>query len=253
MHLKTLAVVALFFLSTALDSSAQQRRGMAGPPQPRFGSSIAKLFGPNKAFTADAQMEVKMESGQMTMPGKLAFLDGKTRFEMDASKIKGGAIPPQAAEQMKQMGMAEMVSISRPDKNENYVVYPALKSYAAIPEPEKNGDSKGNENDLKRTEIGKETVAGHECTKYKVLVQDEEGKEHESTVWTAKDLNDFPIKIESITEGVPSTVLFTNVKLEKPDESLFNPPADFQRYTDMGTMMREQMMKRLAPGAPQPR
>ena len=53
--------------------------------------------------------------------------------------------------------------------------------------------------------------------------------------------------------GVPSTLTFNNVKLDKPAESLFNPPADFQRYNDPNTMMREAMMKRFAPpGGTQP-
>ena len=262
MHLRVFAFIILVSLATAYDSYAQQQRrgrpggGMGGPPQPRFGGSMAKLFGENKAFLADAEMEVKMQDGAISMPGKIAFLDGKTRFEMDATKMKGGNVPPQAAEQMKQMGMAEMISISRPDKKESYIIYPGLKSYAAAPESEGSGATKDSpEPDLKRTELGKETVDGHPTTKYKVIIKDDEGKEHESTVWAATDMKDFPIKIESVNDGMPSTVLFKNVRLEKPEASLFEPPTDFQRYTDVGTMVREQMMKRFAPpgGVPQPK
>ena len=75
----------------------------------------------------------------------------------------------------------------------------------------------------------------------------EDGKETEFTVWNASDLKDFPIKMETVNEGVPSTIRYTEVKLEKPDDALFEPPADFQRYNDVGTMMREVMMKRMAP------
>jgi hypothetical protein len=261
MHSKILAFLVLITFAAAFDSTAQQRRaraggaagGMGGPPQARFGAAMTKLFGENKAFTADAQMEVKMQEGTIAMPGKIAFLDGKTRFEMDATKMKGGNVPPQAAEQMKQMGMAEMVSISRPDKKETYLVYPGLKAYAVVPDPQSEDGKTAEEPEIKRTEIGKETVDGHQTTKYKVVMKDDQGNEQESTLWAASDLNGFPIKIETVNEGMPSTVTFNNVKLEKPDESLFNPPADFQRYNDMGTMMRETMMKRFAPpgGVPQ--
>lgn len=251
MKLRIFAITILT-LSLVTSSYAQQRRpgGAGGPPQ--FSGAMTKLFGENKAFTANAEMNIQTPNGAMTMPGKLAFLDGKSRFEMDATKMKGAQIPPQAAEQMKQMGMAEMISISRPDKKENYIVYPGLKSYAAVPETEgkdSEADAGEKEVDLKKTELGKETIDGHATTKYKVVMKDDEGKEHESTIWTASDLKDFPIKIETVNEGMPSTITFKDVKFDKPDAALFDPPADFQRYTDLGAMMREHMMKRFAPPA----
>jgi hypothetical protein len=252
MKLRIIAI-SILTLSLVTSSYAQQRRpgapggGAGGPPQ--FSGAMTKLFGENKAFTANAEMDIKTPNGAMTMPGKLAFLDGKSRFEMDATKMKGAQIPPQAAEQMKQMGMAEMISISRPDKKENYIVYPGLKSYAAVPETEKDNaaDTGSKKDDLKKTELGKETIDGHATTKYKVVMKDDEGKDHESTIWSASDLKDFPIKIETVNEGMPSTITFKDVKFDKPDAALFDPPADFQRYTDVATMMREQMMKRFAP------
>ena len=244
-------------ISLSLSTDAQQQRrpggaggGAGGPPQ--FSGAMTKLFGENKAFTANAEMEMKTPNGAITMPGKLAFLDGKSRFEMDTTKIKGAQIPPQAAEQMKQMGMAEMISISRPDKKETYIVYPGLKSYAAVPNDGGDHaavDAAAPKDDLKKTELGKETVDGHQTTKYKVVIKDDQGKEHESTMWTASDLKDFPIKIETVNEGMPSTITFKDVKFDRPEESLFNPPAEFKRYTDMNTMMQEQMMKRFAPPA----
>ena len=251
MHFKLLAFLSLISASLVCEAQVQPRRGraggaggMGGPPQPQFGGSMLKLFGENKAFTANLQMETKIEAGPMSVPGKMALLDGKSRFEMDATKIKGGGIPPGAAEQMKQMGMAEIINISRPDKNENYLIYPGLKAYAVMP-AEKESATAAEKADMKKTELGKETVNGQATTKYKVEIKD--GTVHESTIWSATDLKGFPIKIETTNEGIPSTMTFTDVKLEKPEESLFNPPADFQRYNDVGAMMRESMMKRFAP------
>ena len=249
MKFKLLAVVLLsFFVTVQID--AQQRRpggGGFGGQQPRFDSAMARLFGKNTAFSSQIVMEMKSESAGMTMPGKLAFLDGKSRFEMDMANAKGPSLQLQAAEQMKAMGMAEIISITRPDKKEQYLVYPGLKSYAAVPSTDTSADSAQKPDDLKKTELGKETINGHPCTKYKVVLKDDTGKEHESTIWSASDLKDFPIKIEMTNEGVPSTITFNDVKFDKPEESLFNPPADFQRYNDPNTMMREAMMKRFAP------
>src|SRR4030095_13307219 len=58
--------------------------GLGNPASgPRFGGALGKLFGEN-AFTAKMEMEIK-EPGSaevITMPGRMSFLDGKTRFEM---------------------------------------------------------------------------------------------------------------------------------------------------------------------------
>lgn len=227
--------------------------GMGGPPTPRMDKAMAKLFGEHKNFSADLLMEHKSARGMVSMPGKMAFSEGKSRFEMDMTKMKSAEMPPGAAEQMKQMGMGEMVSISRPDKNETYLVYPGLKSYVATP-VEEVGETKGAaaEGDVKRTEIGKETVDGHECTKYKVTVKDDAGKEREFTVWAAQDLKGFPVKMETINEEMPTTMTYKNASFSKPEPSLFEVPSDFKRYADMATMMQEAMMKRFAPpgGAP---
>ena len=249
MKLKLLAVALLSF-SVLVQTQAQQRRpggGGFGPQQPRFDSAMAKLFGKNTAFSSDIVMEMKSEAAGMTMPGRISFLDGKSRFEMNMANAKGPSLPPQAAEQMKAMGMAEIISITRPDKKEQYLVYPGLKAYAAIPSTDGQSAQGAKTDDLKKTELGKETINGHPCTKYKVQLKDDSGTEHETTIWSASDLKDFPIKIEMTNEGVPSTITFNNVKFDKPEESLFNPPADFQRYNDPNVMMREAMMKRFAP------
>ena len=152
------------------------------------------------------------------------------------------------------------MSISRPDKNETYLIYPGLKSY--VVQSGEAGETKAaaQEADVKRTEIGKETVDGRECTKYKVTVKDDEGKEREFTMWAAQDLKGFPVKMETMNEGMPTTITYKNMSSNKPEESLFQVPPDFKRYPDMATMMQEAMMqeammKRFAPpgGAPPPR
>jgi hypothetical protein len=146
---------------------------------------------------------------------------------------------------MKAMGMGEMISITRPEKKESYIIYPGLKAYAVMPATDE--DAAAGKEEIKKTELGKETVDGHSTTKYKMVMKDADGKEQEATLWSASDLKDFPVKIEMNTEAGPSTVTFSDVKLGKPDESLFDPPATFQRYNDVSTMMREAMMKRFAP------
>jgi hypothetical protein len=246
----------LFCLVCAISFACHAQPG--GSAQPQFSPGIEKLFGDNAAFTANLDMLVTRGNGTMDIPGKLSFNNGKSRFEMDSSKMKGGAMPAGAADQMKKMGMSEMVSISLPDKKESYVIYPGLKAYAVVPREGSTAganDKKDQKTEIQKTEIGKETFDGHPCTKNKVVIKDEEGQEQKATVWNATDLNDFPVKIEMIQHGMPIILQFHDIDQKKPDDALFVPPTDFKRYDDVSTMMRESMMKRFTPpgGFPAPK
>ena len=227
--------------------------GMGASPAPKL-DWMMELFEKYPGFTGTLVTELKAPEGTMTIPAQMFYLDGKTRLEIDLAKVKGEGMPPGVAQQMQAMDMAQMVSIGRPDRKETYLVYPGLKAYAVMPNAEgaKPGEKASDKGKVQRTELGKETVAGHPTTKYKVVMQ-EEGKEpQELTLWAASDLKDFPIRIENKEGDMPTTLTFQEVKFEKPAESSFNPPADFQRYSDVGTMLRESMMKRFNQGGTTP-
>lgn len=237
---------ALLLLATlSLPSQAQPRSGpgpVAGVAAPGalFAGGMARLFGDTPAFSANMQVDAKGPNGSISLPGKVSFLNGKSHFEMDATKIKGSTMPPGAVEQIKAMGMAEVHSISLPEKKEAYLIYPGLKSYSVIPVNATVADDKA---EVKKTEIAKETVDGHPSTKYKVVIKGADNTQ-EATVWMASDLKGFPIKIQTTNEAGDSVVTFSNVNFTKPNESLFSPPADFQRYSNPTSMMQEAMMKK---------
>lgn len=224
-----------------------------GPPTqaaPQLGGSTAKLFGENTSYSATMEMQTTDSSSgsTITTPGKVAALDGKSRFEMDMSQTKGGHLPPQAAEQMKTMGMDKMVMISRPDKKVTYMVYPNLQAYTEMTIQNRDTVATTTDFKLETTELGKETVAGHPCVKNKAVVTDGKGNQHESTVWNATDLKNFPIKIETTEHGHKATMLFKDVKLAKPDASLFEPPTDYKHYDSPMQLMQQEMMKRMGGG-----
>ena len=255
MHKKTLLLLAtaLCLCFTTARAQPGPRGGMAGqPPGPRFGADMAKIFGENSAFSADLEcrmIRTGTTADEMTMPGKLAYLTGQSRVEMDMTTVKSKQLPPQAAAQMKQMGMDKMIAIGRPDKKVSYLVYPGLQAYVENPVPEAQAAQTDADYQMQTTELGKDTVDGHACVKNKVVVTGKDGKAHESTVWNATDLKKFPIKIETTQDANTVTMLFTNVKLAKPDAAQFDPPADFKKYDSMMGMMQEEMMKRLGGGA----
>ena len=110
------------------------------------------------------------------MNSELRMSNSETRFEMDMTEIKGGNMPPQAAAQMKQMGMDKMITISRPDKNTTCMIYPGLQAYVENPIQDADAAKPASDFKSETTELGKETVDGHACVKNKVVVTDSSGK-----------------------------------------------------------------------------
>ena len=217
-----------------------------GPTMPNMGGHMAKLFGGISAYSATMETQSKDSSGNtMTMPNKIFSLDGKTRVETDMAKMKNGNLPPNAAAQMKAMGMDNMVMISRPDKKISYLIYPGLQAYAENPMQDRESTASAADYKMESTELGKDSVDGHPCVKTKVIVTDDQGTKHESVVWNATDLKKFPVKIETVQQGQTMTILFKDVNLAKPDAGLFEPPSDYTKYDSIQTMMREQMMKHM--------
>lgn len=251
MKIQLQAITTLAFCAAFVTAQAQvaPRGGMMGatPHGLDFSGPTGKLFGDNTSFSANLTMQVTDGSGGQpaSTTGKIAASDGKTRFEMDLTKAAGASMPPQRAAMMKSMGMDRMVMISRPDKKVTDLVYTGLNAYAETAIPDSTGGS-ASKAKVDTTELGKETVDGHPCVKNKVVVTDDQGNKHESTVWNAMDLKNFPVKIETSESGTTSTMTFSDVKLDKVADDQFEPPTGATKYDNVSTMMQQEMMKRAA-------
>lgn len=225
-----------------------------GPHGPEFTGAIGKLLGKNSSFSATLELQTTAPSGNqsMTMPGKVYVDDGKSRFEMDMSQMKGIRIPPEHMEQIKSMGMNKVVTISLPGKKVTDVLYPGLQAYYQTGMPAAEAAKPESQFKLETTKLGTDTIDSHSCVKDKVIVTGPEEKKHTYTVWRAKDLKDFPIKIETTSDGRTMTMLFKEVKLSKPEASLFEPPSDYKQYDSFMSMMMEKAMKQMHGGAGMP-
>jgi len=60
-------------------------------------------------------------------------------------------------------------------------------------------------------------------------------------VWQAADLNQFPIKTEATHDQTTITTVFRDIKMTRPDASLFQVPAGFKEYSNMQEMMMSVM------------
>jgi hypothetical protein len=223
------AVISSGLLAPALSFS--QLPQVTGP------GVTAKLFGSNTAFSASATTRIVdlQQKETLMMPMTYAFLDGKTRSEVDMVQVKSRDIDAGAATMFKQMGMDRMVTIVRPDKQTVFVIYPGLAAYAETPVPTA---------ELQMVAAGNEVIDGHPCQKKKLSISSKDGKQ-EGFIWQATDLKDFPIKIEiTLTHGSTLTT-YTGIRFEKPDAKLFEPPAAYEKYDSVEMMIRVAAMKRL--------
>jgi hypothetical protein len=237
-----------FFILTAIilclgQFPALAQPGPGGAPGgPQLAGPISKLFGENQNFSAAMEMQVIDKDGKtISLPGKIAYATGKSRFDLNLTDIKGGNLPPNAAAQMKSMGLAEMVTVALPEKKTVYLMYPALKSYIEMPMPKADNATTNGDYKMAATEIGKETIDGHPCVKNKVIVTDKEGIKHESTVWNATDLKQFPVKIQTADTGDDVTMLFKDISLARPAPSTFETPAGYTKYDNMQALIMKHM------------
>jgi len=202
---------------------------------------LIKVYGTNPC-TARCDVKILNDSFKENSTEGFALLDGKTRQEMDVSQFKYQMFPPAA---VKQMGIDQQIIILRPDLKLSYNIYPHLKSYVKTV---LSGDAatSGKEPKMESTEIGREMVDGHPCVKKKVVVTTGDGEKHEVLVWLATDLKNFPIKVQTTSEGSIEVSTYKQIQFVKPDAKLFEPPAGFTEYADFDEMMDKTQTNRVA-------
>ena len=212
-----------------------------GKPPPDPCAALAKFFKKDAEFTATANVVVtgKKSRDNQTMTMRLAVSGRKMRSEMDMSKM--GNVSGGDLDGMKQMGMDQMVILALPEKEQSatYMVFPNLKSYCDMPNPNK-GSTDGT---LEKTELGSDTVEKHACKKSKLTFTGKDGKTAEAIIWEAVDLKDFPIQYQTVENGQTTTTTFSDIKMDKPDASLFELPAGYKKFGGMQEMIMGNMQR----------
>lgn len=232
--MKQIAFVILGCLLLVSVSSAQ----MPGGPPPDPCAALAKFFTNDVAFTATAKVVSagKNARNNQTMVMLFAVSGGNMRNEMDMTKMSG--VGASDVDGMKRMGMDKMVILKVADKHAAYIVYPNLQSYCDMP-----GTKGKPEGKVAKTEVGKDTVANHPCTKSKLIFTATDGQTSEALVWEATDMKNFPIQYQTVDEGQTTTTTFTDIKMGKPDAALFELPASYKKYGSMQEMMMGNMQR----------
>lgn len=220
-------------------------QGAGGVGSPQFGSDplLREVYKNFPAFAGEARVDMSQKGSPLTLILELSVLNGSTRTRIDLTRMRSPDLVPGSIERMVELGYNPLISIAPADKGILYVIYPSLKAYASqryiVPTPYKIApDAK-----LLTTELGQETVSGHACAKRRILIPTGPGKTREITVWIAKDLQDFPVKLEYRDGAQPVSITFLSVTLQAPVASEFTPPAGYTDYPDVQSLMQAEMMK----------
>jgi hypothetical protein len=221
------AVLVLFLL---LGHAALAQVPLAGSGT-GINVAFTKLFGTNSAFTAKVETQVidPYQQPVVRMPMDFAALNGKVRLDINLAQVQSKDFPAATLAQLKQAGWDRLVSVFRPDKKTNYIIYPGVQSYqeVALVKGEADAFEKGLK--LEKNSLGKDTVDGHPCVKNKVIISNGKAPVFEALTWNATDLKDFPLRIE-IKEKVNTVRMhFSQVRFVKPDAKQFEIPAGYSR------------------------
>lgn len=237
-------------LGVAMPAVAQLPTGGA---QSGMSAALTKLFGDIRAFSARAEVRVygSNQVEKIVAPLQVALRDNQFRTEVDVTQMRNKDLPAGATEGMKQLGMDRTVSIVRPDRKANYLIFPGAQAYVNVPLSQEELDVYQKSVKVEKSVLGKETLDGRACVKHRVVLTDATGRKQEATVWNAPELKDFPVQI-LVREGADTVVLrYRDIRLSAPDAKLFEPPSGFKEYSDIQALMQAVMLKAMSGGEPQ--
>lgn len=214
---------------------------------PGLNAALVRLFGNHKAFTA--RLEIRMLDGlgneTLNAPMRFSLLDGKMRGDLDVTKLKSKDLPALAATAAKSVGMNEVITLVRPDKQETYLLYPAFKACIVAPIDPEDVAALKQPARIQNTPLGRETLDGHPCVKSKVVVTEPDGRQHEATVWHATDMSGFPLRIQTVDGTDTISMHFRQVKFQAPAARDFDLPAGTAKYDDPQELTQAVMKKLL--------
>jgi hypothetical protein len=224
-------MTGLGFMATAATRDAAAKPWLIPPHILEFTGPVIKLFGTNLSFGAKVSIiESKAAKGTKPSGGVLLCRDGNTIFEPDAAPIKAAR-----GSKKDQEGDFGLLVVTLADRGLTYVVSEGVSGYTEIPmSREATGRCA-----LDSKELGRERVQGYDCVKSMVAIVPEVGEGQVFLVWTAPKLRNFPVKIERLKGGANFSISFSDIRFERPQDSLFASPQGYKRYESLNAMTEE--------------
>jgi len=159
---------------------------------------------------ADFSAEVVVKAQGLTQKSKFYYSNDKWRYESNA------------------MGQKSIV-IYRKDKNLTWILMPTQKMYMEqkLQNEQMIGVTSQVPGEVKKEKLGKETINGIECIKYKITYENKNAKVKNSVYqWTSKN----NIVIKSQAADGSWVMEYKNIKYGKSPASLFELPSDYKKF-----------------------
>ncbi|HEV2328519.1 MAG TPA: hypothetical protein VGY56_07000 [Verrucomicrobiae bacterium] len=191
-------------------------------------------------FSATGAMAICNPKGvvQFIMPMDLAVSSNCFRWQADAMKI--WPMPPQAKTLAKLIHTDTIVFLTKKNERMVYMIYPSVQAYIPIPIPDSalaEFDTRSDTIQIQKTELGQETLLGHPCIKYKAVDTEPNVPPQEGLIWSATDLQGFPIGMVLHSEGALMKFNFQEVQIRNPDSSLFVIPTNYISFTNSADLL----------------
>jgi hypothetical protein len=221
------------------DFVAQAQFRAPGGLPPGFHHALFDVLGAGPAFSGHALIHLSDGTNKApeTLSCDIAVLSGTMRLEVDTFET-GTNVPPSEAANLKEM---HTISILRPDLNRMYLVYPMFHSYVEVPYSKSTGTNSTPPPNIGKSFITNVMVGIQGCVESDWEVTENNGEQYGLLVWSATNLNNFPIRIQ--LGSPPVTVDFETVHMETPDGSLFVPPPTYIRYEGIQEIIQREAAK----------
>ena len=196
---------------------------------------FAKMSPATPDFSASGEMKICKDDGapQMVLPLELAVSTNSLRWEFDI--MKSWTMPPSVQASAKLMHLDKTVFLTNLKQKRLYMLYPGVQAFISLPIPNSTFADlivRTDQINIKREKLGRETIDGHDCIKERVIEQEPNCPTEEGLVWSAVDLQNFPVKMELHTKGSVLKFDFHDVQLVKPAVSMFEIPTNYVAFTN---------------------
>jgi hypothetical protein len=181
---------------------------------------VAQLMGTGRVFTANVAVKREKGNKQIKIADNVMFMrDGNLRLEHKPADEPALA---KLTETLKKKDLAEVITILLPKENKAFLILPGKRAY--LEAPAEKGTPPRMESKFLRTE----TVDGHSCTVRQITFTGDDDSRQQITIWEATGLQGFIVKSQMDRgDDTSDVLLFSNIKLEKPDDAKFTVPAGY--------------------------
>ena len=212
---------------------------VAGGAPGGMDTTLMRVFGQTPTFTTKADARVLDKDNKETLNTPMTFmkLDDRIRVDVDLTQIKGPAVAAADVAQLKALGLHQVSSVTRLDKRELWLIYPAAKAYIALPISDEEAQA-AKEGVTNAVSLGQETIDGQVCEKRRFNLAGAPGQSRETVVWNAVNMKGFPIQIRTMENNTTMVLRCSQIQLSRPDAKQFDPPSGFKRYGSMQDLVQ---------------